>query len=195
VIFGLLMPTEAWVSKSRLGKIVQQTSGFLSGENWENAAQRYALLRQMEIATRKSISKVERFEISLHPWVGFAIMPVFALANAGVPFELSDFTEPVAIAVIAGLFIGKPAGILFFSWIAVRTGLARLPEGVNWGALTGGGFLAGIGFTMALFIASLALEGDVLDAAKVGILAASFLSAVAGVVLLLLFLPRPEGKN
>jgi NhaA family Na+:H+ antiporter len=195
VIFGLLMPTEAWVSKSRLGKIVQQTSGFLSGENWENAAQRYALLRQMEIATRKSISKVERFEISLHPWVGFAIMPVFALANAGVPFELSDFTDPVAIAVIAGLFIGKPAGILFFSWIAVRTGLARLPEGVNWGALTGGGFLAGIGFTMALFIASLALEGDVLDAAKVGILAASFLSAVAGVVLLLLFLPRPEGKN
>jgi NhaA family Na+:H+ antiporter len=149
----------------------------------------------MEFATRKSISPLERFEISLHPWVGFAIMPVFAMANAGVAFEVSDFSNPVAIAVMAGLFIGKPVGIVLFSWVAIKSGLARLPEGVNWGAVVGGGFLAGIGFTMALFIAGLALDGDVLDAAKVGILAASFLSAIAGVVLLILFLPKPAEKS
>jgi NhaA family Na+:H+ antiporter len=74
-------------------------------------------------------------------------------------------------------------------------GLARLPEGVNWGAVTGGGFLAGIGFTMALFIADLALKGDTLDVAKVGIIAASFLSAIVGVTLLILSLPKPAEKS
>ena len=116
-------------------------------------------------------------------------MPVFALANAGVPIESSSFTDPVAHATFAGLFIGKPAGILLFAWLAVRLGLARLPEGVTWAVLTGGGFLAGIGFTMALFIASLALEGSILDAAKVGTLSASVLAAFVGVGILVFVLP------
>ena len=117
-------------------------------------------------------------------------MPLFALANAGVKIQLSDFTNPVAITVLLGLLIGKPAGITLFSWLAVRLGFARLPQGINWGVIVGSGFLAGIGFTMAIFIASLALKGNLLDAAKVGIIGGSFLSAVIGLAALVLLLPK-----
>jgi NhaA family Na+:H+ antiporter len=122
-------------------------------------------------------------------------MPIFALANAGVTIELSDFTNPVAIAVMLWLLVGKPLGIVVFSWLAVRLGLARLPEGISWGVIAGGGFLAGIGFTMAIFIASLALEGNLLDAAKVGIIVGSFLSAIMGVIILVLLLPKPSQNS
>jgi NhaA family Na+:H+ antiporter len=194
VIFGLMTPARAWISEGRLGKMVQKTSGFLGGESWESPEHRYSVLSQLSVAARKSISPLQRFETGLHPWVGFLIMPVFALANAGVTVETSYFTSPVAVAVMLGLLVGKPLGIVGVSWLAVRLGLARLPEGVGWGAVLGGGFLAGIGFTMAMFIASLALAGDLLDAAKVGILVGSLLSAVVGVVLLVLVLPKPAGK-
>ncbi|MEA3438070.1 MAG: Na+/H+ antiporter NhaA, partial [Thermodesulfobacteriota bacterium] len=192
VIVGLLTPTNAWISEGRLHKIVNSSMCFLQGEGWSSSSERYAALRRMERAARKTISPLERFETDLHPWVGFVIMPVFALANAGVTIQISDFTTPVAIAVIMGLFVGKPVGIVLFSWIGVKSGLAKLPEGVNWSMITGGGFLAGIGFTMAIFIASLALDGDLLSAAKVGILAGSVLSAVVGVILLVLFQPKHE---
>jgi NhaA family Na+:H+ antiporter len=144
----------------------------------------------MELAARKSISPLQRFETELHPWVGFLIMPLFALANAGVKIQLSDFTNPVATAVLLGLLIGKPAGVTVFSWLAVRLGFARLPKGVSWGAIVGGGFLAGIGFTMAIFIAGLALQGNLLDPAKVGIIVGSFLSAIIGLAILVLLLPK-----
>lgn len=117
-------------------------------------------------------------------------MPLFALANAGVPFEVSDFGEPAALAVAAGLVIGKPVGVVLLSFVAVRIGLAKLPEGVNWGILTGSGFLSGIGFTVALFIAGLALDGDTLDAAKVGVLGASAVAAILGMLLLYWLLPK-----
>jgi len=94
-----------------------------------------------------------------------------------------------------GLVVGKPLGIVIFSWLAVRLGLARLPEGISWGVIAGGGFLAGIGFTMAIFIASLALEGNLLDAAKVGIIVGSFLSAIVGVIILVLLLPKPSQNS
>ncbi|UCF90074.1 MAG: Na+/H+ antiporter NhaA [Desulfobacterales bacterium] len=190
VIFGLLTPTQAWISEGRLHTIVDRTTHFLQGDGWRSSGERYAMLRQMERAARKTISPLERCETDLHPWVGFVIMPLFALANAGVPVQLADFANPVATAVGLGLLAGKPIGIVLFSWLAVKTGLAKLPAGIGWGALTGGGFLAGIGFTMALFIASLALSGELLDAAKVGILGGSVLAATAGVILLLWFLPK-----
>jgi len=190
VIFGLITPSKAWVSESRLMAMYQKTGQFLHGEGWKSSAERYAILRQMERATRKTISPLERFEMELHPWVGFVIMPIFSLANAGVTITLSDFSSPVSIAVMLGLFVGKPAGILLFSWLAVRLGLARLPYGISWGVMTGSGFLAGIGFTMAIFIAGMALEGALLDVAKVGILAGSVFSAIAGVSILVLLLPK-----
>ena len=111
-------------------------------------------------------------------------MPVFALANAGVAFELADFADPVAVAVAVGLVVGKPLGVVVVSWLAVRAGWAQLPEGIDWSIMVGAGFLAGIGFTMALFIAGLALDGDTLDAAKVGILGASAASGAFGMLIL-----------
>jgi len=192
VIFGLLMPTRSWISETRLEDIVGKTRHFLMGAGWSTSSKRYAMLRQMERATRKSLSPLERHETELHPWVGFLIMPVFALANAGVPIQAADLVDPVALATALGLFVGKPAGILLFSFLAVKLRLTRLPEGVNWGAVVGGGFLAGIGFTMALFISGLALSGPLLEAAKVGVMAGSALSAAVGMGLLIVFLPKPE---
>jgi NhaA family Na+:H+ antiporter len=103
---------------------------------------------------------------------------------------MTAFVDPVAIAVALGLLVGKPAGILLFSWLAVKAGIARLPAEVGWSAILGGGLLAGIGFTMAIFIASLAMEGVMLSAAKVGILGGSVASAVVGMLVLLAALPK-----
>jgi NhaA family Na+:H+ antiporter len=120
------------------------------------------------------------------------ILPIFALANAGVVFAISDFADPVAIAVAVGLVIGKPLGIFVVSFIAVKLGVASLPNGVTWPILIAGAALAGIGFTMAIFIANLALDGPLLDVAMVGVLGASVLAAVLGMAGLLAFLPKPE---
>ena len=132
-------------------------------------------------------------ERTLHPWVRFVVMPVFALANAGVALDPSHAADPVAFAVGAGLLVGKPLGIASTSWLAVRLGVARLPDRVGWAAIVGSGLLAGIGFTMALFIAGLALGPELRDAAKVGILAGSTVAALSGMLVLLLALPRGEG--
>jgi NhaA family Na+:H+ antiporter len=197
VILGFLTPSNAWISERRLGRIIDSTIHFMQGTEWLSSTRRYAALRQMERAARSSISPLRRFETGLHPWVAFVIMPVFALANAGVRIEMAAFAEPVAVAVTLGLLIGKPAGIVLFSWLAVKSGIARLPADVGWAAVFGGGILAGIGFAMAIFIAGLAMDGALLSAAKVGILAGSVASAVLGMLVLVLALPksRPASKT
>jgi len=190
VILGFLTPSQAAISERRLGRIIGTTIQFMQGSDWRSATRRYAALRQMERAARSSISPLRRFETGLHPWVAFVIMPIFALANAGVRIDASAAVDPVAVAVMLGLLIGKPTGIVLFSWLAVKAGLAKLPSDVGWAAVWGGGILAGIGFTMAIFIASLAMEGALLSAAKVGILGGSLASAVLGVIVLMVALPR-----
>jgi NhaA family Na+:H+ antiporter len=111
-------------------------------------------------------------------------MPLFALANAGVAIELDRIGEPVSLAVAAGLLLGKPIGIFGASWLTVKLGWAARPEGVTWPVLCGAAFLGGIGFTMALFIASLGLSGELLVSAKIGIILGSFMSAVLGMLIL-----------
>ena len=106
--------------------------------------------------------------------------------------QLEELTMPVAVASMLGLLFGKPIGIVAFSWLAVKLRLAGLPEGVTWGRLIGGGILAGIGFTMALFIAGLALDGELLNHAKIGVMMGSLLSAIAGMAILLLLGRRPS---
>jgi NhaA family Na+:H+ antiporter len=120
----------------------------------------------------------------LHPWVGFAVMPVFALANAGVTISVADLGQAVSVAIFAGLAIGKPVGVLTFSWLAVRLGFATQAPGLTWPFLVAGAFLTGIGFTMSLFIAGLAYAPAMLNAAKLGILTASVASAAAGLLTL-----------
>jgi NhaA family Na+:H+ antiporter len=143
----------------------------------------------IEESCEKILTPLQRFEHNLHPWVSFFIIPVFALANAGVTLAGLDILEslfsPVSIGIIAGLFIGKQFGIFAFSFIAVKLKLASLPEGVNWKNLYGAGILAGIGFTMSLFIAGLAFNNPALiDLSKIGILTGSLLSGVVGFLFL-----------
>ncbi len=190
VLLGLLTPTTRWVSLSRAGRTIEKATQIIQGEGLESGRAR-AAVRTVAVAVRETLSPVERLENALHPWSSFLIMPIFALANAGVAFHFAALGEPVVIAIAAALLFGKPIGIVLVSWLAVKAGLASLPEGVTWRVLTAGGFLAGIGFTMALFIAGLALEGDLLETAKVGILAGSLSAGVVGFVLLRAFLPEP----
>lgn len=128
------------------------------------------------------------FEHALMPYVKFMILPVFAFANAGLPIaDLAPASalDPLPLGIAAGLVIGKPLGIFGVSWIAVRAGLARLPEGCNWAHLIGAGFLAGIGFTMSLFIGSLAFTApEHMVAVRVGVLYGSVLAALAGILIL-----------
>jgi NhaA family Na+:H+ antiporter len=107
-----------------------------------------------------------------------------------VPIELSGIGDPVAVAVAAGLLLGKPIGIFAASWLTVKLGWAARPEGVTWPILGGAAFLGGIGFTMALFIASLGLSGSLLVSAKIGIIVGSFASAVLGMLMLTSFLKK-----
>jgi NhaA family Na+:H+ antiporter len=111
-------------------------------------------------------------------------MPVFALANAGVALNVEAVANPIAIAVAAGLVVGKPLGIVSFAWLAVNRGWTSLPAGVSWSLVVGAGCLAGIGFTMALFIASLALDGPPLEYAKAGVLAGSLVAGILGLALI-----------
>jgi NhaA family Na+:H+ antiporter len=131
-----------------------------------------------------------RLEHALHNFSAFVVMPLFAFANAGVKIELSVQHAEIGLGILAGLLFGKPIGIMIAALLAVKTGIARLPQGVNWRSLIGYGFLAGIGFTMSLFIAMLAFDDPALvDAAKRGIIAASFLAGVAGALILRLVRP------
>ncbi len=142
-----------------------------------------------------------RMEKGLHSWVMFLILPIFAFANAGVPLKglsPSSLMEPVPLGIMLGLFVGKQIGIFGFCWVVVKAGIARLPNKVGWGELHGLSLLCGIGFTMSLFIGSLAFEGgggpNHIDD-RVGILAGSFLSAVTGIGVLLLASARSRRET
>jgi len=139
--------------------------------------------------SREAISPLARAEHALLPWTSFAILPIFALANAGVELSLGRLSDalsaPVSVGVFVGLVLGKPLGVLAGSLISVRSGLGRLSDDVGWGDLAGMGMTAGIGFTVALFIAELAFpDGPRLDEAKMAILAGSLVAGVAGYVTL-----------
>jgi NhaA family Na+:H+ antiporter len=135
-------------------------------------------------------SPLRRLEHDLHPAVAYAILPLFAFANAGVSLEgvtLATMVAPVPLGIAAGLLVGKTVGVFGFAWMTIRLGLARLPEGATWASLLGVAMLCGIGFTMSLFIASLAFDqgGPAYEVStRIGILAGSLASALAGYLLL-----------
>jgi NhaA family Na+:H+ antiporter len=190
VLLGLLTPASAWVSDAALRAAIREAQRRLDtagSADKQQADLRWGLL---EFTAREAVSPLERLERGLHPWVAYGIMPVFALANAGVKVDPGSATEGVFWATFLGLLIGKPVGIFLFSWAAVRVGGAQLPSGVNYRSLFGAACLGGIGFTMALFIAQLALRGPLLDSSKIGVLSASAVSTVLGLLLLSLWLPK-----
>ena len=192
VLVGLLTPATTYLPQNTISQMLRRADETLHGGAWTSMHHRSDAVRGFTGSVREVVSPLEYLEGTLHPWTSFVIMPVFALANAGVPFALADFGDPVAIAVMAGLVVGKPVGILLLSFLAVKLVTKTLPEGLSWSSLAGGGFLAGIGFTMALFISGLALSGPVLNAAKVGVLGASAVAAIIGMVILVKVLPKPQ---
>ncbi len=153
----------------------------------------------LEKAAEGLQAPLARLEHGLHPWVAYFIMPVFALANAGVSFQGNEgglFQGPVTIGVIAGLLFGKQIGILLLAWLTVKLGITAIPDGVNWRQMWGVSLLAGIGFTMSLFIANLAFDDRaMLVDAKIGILTASLIAGIGGAVVLLLAGSHPPGEE
>ncbi len=150
-------------------------------------ADHHTALDELEHLVDDARPPLIRMEHGLHGIVAFSIMPLFALANAGVALTGlgSAFASPVALGVILGLLVGKALGITGFSWLAVRFGIASLPVGVSWRMVLGAGVLGGIGFTMAIFIAGLAFADEqLLNAAKIGVLTASAVAGVAGWLIL-----------
>lgn len=141
----------------------------------------------------RSHSPLEELEHSLHPWVAYLVLPVFAFANAGVSLTgltLDDLLAPLPLGIALGLFVGKQVGVFVFTWIPVRMGLAVLPHNTSWVQIYGASLLAGIGFTMSLFIGTLALEGpDSARGVRVGVILGSLLAGLLG-YLVLRFAPK-----
>jgi NhaA family Na+:H+ antiporter len=198
VLLALTIPATTHV---RSEAFLAQCSAALGGMDASKGAEtrrQQAAAQALETIAERIQSPLQRLERSLNPWVAYLIVPIFALANAGVYFggRFTDaLVQPVAIGIIAGLLLGKPLGIMFFSWIAVKFGIADLPHDVSWTQLFAASWLAGIGFTMSLFIASSAFSGVQLDVAKVGILVASILASAVGAGLLLVTSTRKEGAS
>lgn len=192
VVLGLMTPTARWISDKRLHAILDRIVSYPLGDHWSGDTEDRRDLRMGETAARETLSPVERLEMRLHPWVGFLILPLFALANAGVLISFADLVNPLTGAIIVGLALGKPIGILSFSWLALRMRVATKPRDLNWKVLAGGAMLAGIGFTMSVFIANLAFSANLINSAKLGILLASIVSAVIGMGFL--WITRSKGN-
>jgi NhaA family Na+:H+ antiporter len=158
-----------------------------------------AAAQTLEVIAEQIQSPLQRLERVLNPWVAYLILPIFAFANAGVSVQgnlLEALTHPVALGIITGLVLGKPMGITLLSWLAVRLKIAELPVGVTWKQLFTASWLAGIGFTMSLFIASSAFDSAMLlGVSKVAILVASLLASVMGFALLSVASPAKEGHS
>lgn len=146
-----------------------------------------AALQALETAVDQVQPPLHQIEHALQPWVGFAVLPLFALANAGVDLRggyLAQSLNPVTLGVVLGLVAGKPLGILLGCWAMIRTGCAELPAGTDWRQMGGLACLGGIGFTMSLFVAHLAFGGMRREDAQIGILAGSLLAGLLGAWLL-----------
>jgi NhaA family Na+:H+ antiporter len=186
VAFGLLTPAQPLMPAA----VARRWSQDLSDE--PSAAE----LRELTAIANESVSPAERLEYLLHPVTSYLIVPLFALANAGVDIRATALDAPgtgaVAAAVVAGLVAGKLLGVVGATWLAVRLRLATLPPNVDWRSMTGIGALAGIGFTVSLFVTGLAFEDAALrDAAKLAVLAASVCASLLGAAILLSGRRRP----
>ena len=186
VIVGLMTPARAWFGSERYLRHADRSVAALREQDVDDDRAMLPHLDDLNRAGNEAVSPVERIEHALHGWVAFVIMPLFALANAGVPLGKASFSGDSILVfggITVGLIVGKPLGILGLSWASVRLGLAALPEGVTWRQVSVVGVVGGIGFTMALFIAQLAFSGAaLLETAKLGILVASGVAALVAFV-------------
>ena len=160
----------------------------------DDRQQEYAL--EIQQAALHSVAPLQRLERAMHPFATFVVLPAFALANAGIPLPGAGLRSSVALGIILGLVVGKLAGVSLATWLAVRTGFADLPAGVGWRHVVGVGALAGIGFTMSLFVANLAFDTAVESSqAKSAIFAASIVAGLLGYAALRFWAPPAENGN
>ena len=200
VLLALTIPARQRIDAAKFGNEVDYLAARYAEagdlDNTELTSEQQAVVHTLEESCEAVQTPLERLEHMLHPWVAFFIMPVFALANAGVGLSGDmlgvAFGSTITLGIIAGLVLGKQIGVTLFAWLAVRLGWAEMPANVSWRQLYGVAWLTGIGFTMSLFIGSLAFADPVaLDSAKIGILAASLISGIGGWLLL----ARTKGRT
>lgn len=211
VLVAFCVPATPVFAPKKYIKIIRNSIAHFRGEDDELLSQRTILnrqqlnwLKEVESASDKVISPLQELEDSLHPIVNYFIVPLFAFANAGIFLLETDpasVIEGVSLAVILALVVGKFAGILGFSWLTVKLGAAPMPDHSNWKMMAAVSMLGGIGFTVSLFIATLTFNGadphsvDLLDHAKLGIVAGSLLAGVGGWLLLHVTLPKAPAPD
>lgn len=203
VVLGLLTPIRPRPMREPAVQVLNQTLSRIAALTGREAAwqQRVGQLqRDLKQPLRELTPPVIRVQMALHPWVAFGVMPIFALANAGVSLDGLDLSagasQDIAMGVLAALALGKPLGVVGGSWLAVRLGWCRLPEQVTWPGILLVGMLAGIGFTMSIFIANLAFtDPSLLGAAKLGVLLGSLLSALVGLAWGMIYVRRLRARE
>ena len=211
VLVAFCVPATPVFAPKKYIKIIRNSIAHFRGEDDELLSQRTILnrqqlnwLKEVESASDKVISPLQELEDSLHPIVNYFIVPLFAFANAGIFLLETDpasVFEGVSLAVILALVVGKFAGILGFSWLTVKLGAAPMPDHSNWKMMAAVSMLGGIGFTVSLFIAALTFNGadphtvELLDHAKLGIVAGSLLAGVGGWLLLHVTLPKDAAPD
>lgn len=191
VIVGLATPVKPWLSEEQFMMAAKEAIDDFESAAARNAGQHYLLapINRLNFAAREALSPVVRGLHQMHIWVAFGIMPLFALANAGVHLGGVNFGHPdawsIIIGISLGLAVGKPLGVMLISWLLVKFGLGNLPKGLGWSGILIVGLTAGIGFTMAIFIAELAFKGqpDLLGLAKLSILIGTAAAALVGLSL------------
>jgi NhaA family Na+:H+ antiporter len=207
VVLGFMTPTRPLLERDEvatmIGKVThsiknlekQRTATEASAADEERAQlieeKEETVFGYLEATVAASEAQTERLSRWLNPWVSYLVLPLFALANAGVPLSIDNIqraaSSAAAFGVAAALVLGKPIGIVGFAWLACRLGIARLPDGLAWRHIAAIGTLGGIGFTVSLFIAELALgDRETLDAVKLAVLVASAVAGIAGFLILTL---------
>lgn len=190
VLLGLMTPVVHTRMRERPVAVASQALSELESRietRHGNDAALLSSIKRLRLAQRELLPPVVRIQSALHPWVAYLVMPLFALANAGVNLNgvdiAGDAPRSIMLGVVVALVAGKPVGIFLGTWIAVRLRLCQLPAGVTWGGVFAVGCLGGIGFTMSIFIATLAFpDVEKLAAAKLGVLVASVIAGVAGLL-------------
>jgi NhaA family Na+:H+ antiporter len=199
VAVGMMTPVQAWIGQQGFLERADESVSALREKKADDERALLPHLDQLNRARREAVSPAERIQHALHGWVAYGAMPLFALANAGVALGDAKFSgEPMLafLGIAAGLVIGKPLGVIAFSWVAARVGVAALPTGVTWLQVGLVGVVAGIGFTMSIFISQLAFgAGETLETSKVAILIASGLAAVLAYGLGRIVLSTPAASS
>ena len=190
VLVAAIVPSEPYLHRKDYAAAVDDLlhDFRLAMEN-DDEEKAETIVEQIETLSRGTEGPMERLESMVHPWVSFVVLPLFALANAGIVFTSGTLSEalssPITLGVAAGLLLGNPLGVLGMTWLAVRLRVGQLPSAVTWRHVLGTGFLAGIGFTVAIFVSGIAFDDPALvDQAKMGIFGASLIAGVIGYLFL-----------